>query len=392
MHCSLAHGPRPHRSMWATSEEQLTIHMLGKRHSRMLALQAARAGCSQRGSSGGPSAVAAAGPPFAAQQQILSPHGAAMYLPAGAAVPVPVAGPGGVPMVATPVYLTPLGSAPGGVPAVAAAAAAAAQAQEGGRLPRCDLCNVVTPSERHFSYHLQSERHMRRQQRARGGAGGGGGDAGEGEGAAGSSAAALSSATGAGRTRSVSPAHRRRGSGDGWGSGGSECGTGGSQGERAEPRRSCRLLACSLSLHPPAPTPRPRPSIPLSLKAALCPPPPPHPPHAAGGGEATQGGGLACRVCGIMATSELNLEDHYRGRRHQRNLQRLAQQGVPVLPAEAAAGVRGRGGGPPPDGATTVATVSVGGLQKQARGRTGRGPLLKLYECLPRAQLESACA
>ena len=38
------------------------------------------------------------------------------------------------------------------------------------------------------------------------------------------------------------------------------------------------------------------------------------------------GDSLVCRVCGIMATSEPNLEDNYLGRRHQRNLQRSAQQ------------------------------------------------------------------
>eukprot|EP00887_Chlorella_sp_A99_P000294 scaffold13.g294.t1 len=306
-------------SMWATSEEQLGIHMMGKRHSRMLALQQAQGGGA--GAHGGPPPpppphAAAGAVAFCVPQTPFGPVPHMLGPPAYMAGPAPAYVLAGGGMAAAAAGHGSGGGSMGGAAQQPAPGPAPPPQQPESRLPRCDLCNVVTPSQRHFSYHLQSERHLRRQQHAAAAGGGAG--------------TAASGSPGGGGERPRGQAQQRHGDGGA------------------------------------APAPAPGPAAPRGAGAS------PHKRRGSGGGwEEVEGGaegeGLVCRICGIMATSELNLEDHYKGRRHLRNLQRLSARGVPVLPAEAAAAA---GAGAPSDGATTVATVSVGGLQKQGSGVT----------------------
>lgn len=80
---------------------------------------------------------------------------------------------------------------------------------------------------------------------------------------------------------------------------------------------------------------------------------------------------LICPICGIVTTSEGHLKEHLAGRRHQKNLERLQQQGMAHLHLSIAGGGVKRGDGqgdeeeeeepntPPAGGATATASASA---------------------------------
>jgi hypothetical protein len=203
--------------LYATSEEQLRMHMLGKRHTRMAALTrqrgaqgmvaAAPSGAATPQSAallaaggGGPAAAAAWPEPGAVsngspqvslqqqQHQLLTAAAAAAAAASSLEMrgpfSPPMPGPGGIsasvvvssgPVADTP-FASPMGLAAAPFPTASAAApysvggwpgeASGGAGPPGGfdldllggggqRIYRCDLCGVVTPSRRHYDYHLQ---------------------------------------------------------------------------------------------------------------------------------------------------------------------------------------------------------------------------------------------
>lgn len=162
--------------LYATSEEQLRMHMLGKRHTRMTHLHR------QRMAGAAAAAVSALGEGGAAslqqqQHQLLMAAAAAATLSSGAAAWVPSSSSGlasGADLLdsASPLASPALGAAgalgpsslaglpPGDAAGGMEDSTVALQgllldASGNQRIYRCDLCGVVTPSRRHYDYHLQ---------------------------------------------------------------------------------------------------------------------------------------------------------------------------------------------------------------------------------------------
>lgn len=167
------------------------MHMLGKRHTRMTQLHRQRM-------AGATAAVAAVGEGGAAslqqqQHQLLMAAAAAATLSSGAAAWVPSSSSGlasgqdlmdsasplaspalgtaGTPGPSSLAGLPPgdtAGGAGGGADSSVALQGLLLDASGNQRIYRCDLCGVVTPSRRHYDYHLQV-----RGRQAGGGRGGG---------------------------------------------------------------------------------------------------------------------------------------------------------------------------------------------------------------------------
>ncbi|GAB4815349.1 hypothetical protein N2152v2_002395 [Parachlorella kessleri] len=206
------------------------------------------------------------------------------------------------------------------------------------RFHRCDLCGVVTPSRKHFEYHIQGAKHLRRQAKHLGlplpppiG---------NGRAAGASPSPGPGTPSQAGSPAGDSPQHSlATPSGDSRGASplpGSRPGTAGAAGTVLEQQQQQRGGHGGETLAPHGPD--------------------------GGGGTPTQPQqpeSLFCPVCGIVATSQLNLEDHYQGRRHQKNVERLQRQATPSTQPP---------GLPPPHPGAPLAPASSGkalGLERQ---------------------------
>ncbi len=166
-------------NLYSTSEEQLATHRLGKRHTKLAAIKAAMA----RNPGASPASMAAAmtwlhGQHSPSPARSAGPWASSLLPSAAATPPRPLAASapcsptkGAARKLFPPSYPTTPNSPrrPGGEDqseaeagaedAAGPEASASSEGTHGPPLPggtiRCDLCGVVTPSARHFEYHLQ---------------------------------------------------------------------------------------------------------------------------------------------------------------------------------------------------------------------------------------------